>query len=97
MIHKKEEINMEECKTTTIFGEVMNDMHRDIENVCRKRQAFLNNHSERMVELNEAIRSLNETINSTNVSEFDEIPDTSGNDNEIMSELDVILKELDEL
>lgn len=77
----------EECKTT--FGEVMNDMydmHRDLENVCRKRQTFLNNHSERMVELNEAIRSLNETINNTNVS---------GNDN--MSELDMISKELDEL
>ena len=84
---------MEECKN-------MHDMHRDmmndLENVCRKRQAFLNNHSERMVELNEAIRSLNETIN-TNVSGFDEIPDTSGNDNDIMSELDMISKELDEL
>ena len=94
---------MEECKTATTFGEVMNDMHdmhrdmmNDLENVCRKRQAFLNNHSERMVELNEAIRSLNETINNTNVS-GDEIPDTSGNDNDIMSELDMISKELDEL
>ena len=88
-----------ECKTTNpIFG-VMNDMHdmhrdmmNDLENVCRKRQAFLNNHSERMVELNEAIRSLNETINNTNVS-GDEIPDTSGNDNDIMSELYMISKE----
>ena len=90
---------MEECKTNPIFGEIMNDMHdmhRDMMNVCRKRQTFLNNHSERMVELNEAIRSLNETIN-TNVSGFDEIPDTSGNDNDIMSELDMISKELDEL
>ena len=69
----------------------MHDMHRDmmndLENVCRKRQTFLNNHSERMVELNEAIRSLNETINNTNVS---------GNDKN-MSELDMISKELDEL
>lgn len=81
---------MEECKTNQIFGVMndMHDMHRDMMNdLDRKRQAFLNNHSERMVELNEAIRSLNETINNTNVS---------GNDKN-MSELDMISKELDEL
>lgn len=93
---------MEECKTTNQYlKKIVNDTHGDmmneLENVCRKRQTFLNNHSKRMEELNEAIRSLNETINSTNVSGFDEIPDTSGNDQEILSELDRISNELDEL
>lgn len=59
-------------------------------------ETFMNNHSKRMEELNEALESLNRTIDG-DVSGFDEIPDTSGNDQEILSELDRISNELDEL
>ena len=79
---------MEECKTTNqylkkIVNDTHGDMMNDLENVCRKRQTFLNNHSKRMEELNEALESLNRTID--------------GDDQEILSELDRISNELDEL